>query len=47
MIQIQGDSGGNTNILGGDNIGYCEKNLFTNVSLIINCYRDTAVRMYK
>jgi hypothetical protein len=46
-MNIEGDSGGKTNILGEDFIGYCEKKLYINVSLILNCYRDRAVGIYK
>ena len=41
---IQGDSGGKVNIFGGDSIGHCEKRkVCTNMCLIVNGYRDTAV----
>ena len=43
ILYIQGDSGGKVSIVGGDNIGHCEKNVHMNMCLIVNGYRDTAV----
>ena len=43
ILYIQGDSGGKISIVGGDNIGHCEKNVHMNMCLILNGYRDTAV----
>jgi hypothetical protein len=41
---IQGESGGNANILGGDSIGHCEKKKsHMNNCVILNGYRDRAV----
>jgi hypothetical protein len=40
---IQGDSRGKINILRGDNIGHCEKNVTMNMCPILNRYRDRAV----
>ena len=40
---IQGDSGKKVSILGGDNIGHDEKELHTNVCLILNGYPDIAL----
>jgi hypothetical protein len=40
---IQGDVGGKVNILRGDNIGHCEKNVNMNMCLILNRYRDRAL----
>ena len=37
--RIQGGSGGKVSVLGGDNIGHCEKQN----CLILNSYRDRAV----
>jgi hypothetical protein len=39
----QGDSGGEVNNLGGDNIGHCEGNVHIHMCLILNGYRDRAV----
>jgi hypothetical protein len=44
---IQGDSEGKVVILGGDSIGYCEKNVHINEGLILNGYRDIIVWIYK
>ena len=42
--EIQGDSGGKTNILEGDCIGHCEKKkeVHMNKCLMLNGYRDKA-----
>jgi hypothetical protein len=40
---IQGDSGKKVNILGGDNFGRCEKELHTNMCLILNGCPDRAL----
>jgi len=40
---IQGDSGGKVNILGGDSIGHCEIKVHINMFLFLNGYRDRAV----
>jgi len=45
---MQGDTGGNADILEGDSIGHCViKKVHTNMCLIVNGYRDTAVWIYK
>jgi hypothetical protein len=41
------DSEGKANIFGGDTINHCDKKVHINVCLIVNGYRDTAVRIYK
>jgi len=41
------ESGGKLNILGGDNICQCERKVDTDMCLILNGQRDTAVRIYK
>jgi hypothetical protein len=43
MYSIQSDSGGKVNILGGDNIGHCEKKVHRNMCLILTGYLDRAV----
>jgi hypothetical protein len=43
FFNIQGDSGGKINTLGGDGIGHCEKTVSINICLILNGYRDRAV----
>jgi hypothetical protein len=40
---VQSDSGGKVNILGGDGISDCEKKVHMNTCLIVNRYRDTAL----
>ena len=40
---IPGDSGGKVNILGGNSIGHCEKNVHMNMCLIPNGYRNRTV----
>jgi hypothetical protein len=40
---IQGDSGGKVNILGGDNVSHCEKKVHTNMGLILNGYQHRAI----
>ena len=37
---IQGDSGGNINILVGDSVGPCEKSVYLKVCVILNGYRE-------
>ena len=44
---IQGDSRGKDNILGGDNIGRCEKKCSSNMYLIMNDYRTRALKIYR
>lgn len=45
---IQGDMGGNFISLGGISIGHCEKKKVCVVMcLILNCYRDKAVRIFR
>ena len=44
LLQIQGDSRGNINILGSDNIGRCKENkVHMSMSLILNSNRNRAV----
>jgi hypothetical protein len=40
---IQGDSERKVNILGGDSISHCVKNVHMNICLILSGYRDTVV----
>jgi hypothetical protein len=42
---IAGDSGRKVNILGNGNIGHCEKKFLVSTCLILNGYRDRAVRI--
>jgi hypothetical protein len=42
VYAIQGDSGGNVNIFGGDSIDHCQKKIHKNMCLIVSGYRDTA-----
>jgi hypothetical protein len=43
-MYIQDDAGEKVNILGGDNVGDCErKKVYMNMCLIVNGYRDRAV----
>jgi hypothetical protein len=43
-----GDLGGKVYILGGDSIGHCDKKkVYMNLCLIVNCYWDKAVWIYK
>jgi hypothetical protein len=46
LCVIQDDSGGKVNIFGGDKIGYYEKKVCMNMCLILNSYRDRAVRIW-
>ena len=46
-LLIQGDPGGKFNILGRDDMGYCEKKNYMNVCLILNGYRGRAVSVFK
>lgn len=43
VYHVQGDSGGEVSVLGGDNIGHWEKKVCLNICLILNGYRDIAV----
>jgi hypothetical protein len=48
MRAIQGDSGGNVSNLGSDSIDHSETEILRmNMRLILNGYRDRAVRIYK
>jgi len=40
---MQGDSRGKVSVLGGDNIGQCEENVYMNMCLIRIDYRDKAI----
>ena len=43
FIELQGDPGGTVSMLGGQ----CEINVYMNMYLILDGYRDRAVRIYK
>jgi len=45
-VTVQGDSGGKANISRADIMRHSEKNNHTNICLILNGYRDTAVLIY-
>jgi hypothetical protein len=42
-VNTQGNSGGKVNILGGNNIGHCEENVYMNMCLIRIDYQDKAI----
>ena len=42
-LNIQGDSGGKVNNLGGDSVGNCEKKIHIHMYLILNGYPNGAV----
>jgi hypothetical protein len=44
---IQGDSEGKANILGGDNTGRCEGKVHIKMCLILNGYRDRSLWNYR
>jgi hypothetical protein len=46
-IKIQGVYGGKFNILEGASISHCKKKVNINVFLILYCYLDRAVLIYK
>ena len=46
VSNTQVDPGRKTTILGGDNIGHCEKKVHINMCLILNVYPHTAVRIF-